>query len=334
MPDDFDLSVASKGAFDALSNPTPPEAPAPVPPADPATPPPSPEAPVTPAPVVATKTYKVKVDGQEVEVPEDELLNGYSRTAKFTKSMMELAEQRKTFETERQQAAEREKAINEFFRDPQNIVRYYESVTGQKLTPAQATAVVAANTPAPPTPGSDEFATISTVQQLAAKEAAEKAATLQQQVATELQRTVQETQKWTATQIQKAQIEADQQRKAVEYHGEINTTVSSLLEQFPVLKAVDDIENILCHDAQRMDPTSLAEAKAALLNVAKARSEKLEAQFTERLKASAVQQTKLQTQGTEPPGGTAPQAAPTAFKLGDAGLSAAALDYMNKAAKK
>ena len=44
--------------------------------------------------------YTVKVDGEEFEVTQDELLSGYSRTKSFTKRSMELAEQRKAFEQE------------------------------------------------------------------------------------------------------------------------------------------------------------------------------------------------------------------------------------------
>lgn len=57
-------------------------------------------------PVVATpesavpRVFKVKVDGQDVEVPEDELVKGYSRTADYTRKTQELAEQRRRFETE------------------------------------------------------------------------------------------------------------------------------------------------------------------------------------------------------------------------------------------
>lgn len=47
-------------------------------------------------------TYRVKVDGQEVEVPLDELLKGYSRTADYTRKTTEVATQRK--ELERTQA--------------------------------------------------------------------------------------------------------------------------------------------------------------------------------------------------------------------------------------
>lgn len=40
------------------------------------------------------KTYRVKVDGQELDVPETELLNGYMRQADFTRKTQELAAER------------------------------------------------------------------------------------------------------------------------------------------------------------------------------------------------------------------------------------------------
>jgi len=51
--------------------------------------------------------YKVKVDGEEVEVNLDEALQGYQRHKTFTKRSMELAEQRKAAE---QEAAEAKQA--------------------------------------------------------------------------------------------------------------------------------------------------------------------------------------------------------------------------------
>lgn len=54
------------------------------------------------------KTYKVKVDGKEIEVPEDELLKGYSRNQDYTKKTMELAaERRQAQEAVQAVAAER-----------------------------------------------------------------------------------------------------------------------------------------------------------------------------------------------------------------------------------
>ncbi|MEK9813016.1 MAG: hypothetical protein VW440_08280, partial [Bordetella sp.] len=48
-----------------------------------------------------TPTYKVKVGKEEVEVPLDELLKGYSRTADYTRKTQEIAETRKAVEAER-----------------------------------------------------------------------------------------------------------------------------------------------------------------------------------------------------------------------------------------
>jgi hypothetical protein len=47
------------------------------------------------------KTFRVKVGNEEVEVSEDELLSGYSRTADYTKKTQALAETRKAVEAER-----------------------------------------------------------------------------------------------------------------------------------------------------------------------------------------------------------------------------------------
>jgi hypothetical protein len=45
--------------------------------------------------------YRVKANGEELEVSLDELLNGYSRTADYQKKTQSLAEQRKAVEAER-----------------------------------------------------------------------------------------------------------------------------------------------------------------------------------------------------------------------------------------
>jgi hypothetical protein len=48
-----------------------------------------------------TKTFKVRIGNEEVEVSEEELLSGYSRTADYTKKTQSLAETRKAVEAER-----------------------------------------------------------------------------------------------------------------------------------------------------------------------------------------------------------------------------------------
>lgn len=52
------------------------------------------------------RTFKVKVNGQEIEVTEDEVLKGYSRTEDYTRKTQQLAQQKKEFE-EREVAAVR-----------------------------------------------------------------------------------------------------------------------------------------------------------------------------------------------------------------------------------
>ena len=46
--------------------------------------------------------YAIRIDGQEEEVPLSELLQGYSRTADYTRKTQSLSEDKKTFEDERQ----------------------------------------------------------------------------------------------------------------------------------------------------------------------------------------------------------------------------------------
>lgn len=53
-----------------------------------------------------TPTYKVKVGKEEMDVPLDELLKGYSRTADYTRKTQEIAETRKAVEADRQKIEE------------------------------------------------------------------------------------------------------------------------------------------------------------------------------------------------------------------------------------
>lgn len=52
----------------------------------------------------APPVYKVKVDGEEVDVTLDELLSGYSRTSDYTRKTQQLAEQRKAADSELESA--------------------------------------------------------------------------------------------------------------------------------------------------------------------------------------------------------------------------------------
>ena len=52
--------------------------------------------------------FTVKVDGQEVEVTQDELINGYSRQQDYTRKTQELSQQRKTIEQQQAELAQRD----------------------------------------------------------------------------------------------------------------------------------------------------------------------------------------------------------------------------------
>ena len=52
--------------------------------------------------------YRVTVDGSEIEVTQDELINGYSRQQDYTRKTQELANQRKTIEQQSQELQQRD----------------------------------------------------------------------------------------------------------------------------------------------------------------------------------------------------------------------------------
>ena len=54
------------------------------------------------------QTFTVKVDGQEVEVTQEELVNGYSRQQDYTRKTQELSQQRKTIEQQQAELEQRD----------------------------------------------------------------------------------------------------------------------------------------------------------------------------------------------------------------------------------
>ena len=53
-------------------------------------------------------TFTVKVDGQDIEVTQEELINGYSRQQDYTRKTQELSQQRKTIEQQQAELAQRD----------------------------------------------------------------------------------------------------------------------------------------------------------------------------------------------------------------------------------
>jgi hypothetical protein len=59
--------------------------------------------------------YRVKVDGQEYEVTQDELVKGYQREADYTKKTQALAEQRKALEAEKIDKDQARNMLNSYY---------------------------------------------------------------------------------------------------------------------------------------------------------------------------------------------------------------------------
>lgn len=115
---------------DAIPNPdiTTLETPAPVDPTPPA------------APVAATPAetlYDVKYGGQVQKVPLSELTAGYQRHLDYTQKTMSLSEQRKAYETEREE-------LRTFLQDPANVQKLYEHLTKGAADPQQALTLASA----------------------------------------------------------------------------------------------------------------------------------------------------------------------------------------------
>ena len=73
--------------------------------------------------------YTVKVDGEELQVTQDELLNGYQRQQAYTRRSQELAEQRKAFEEE---AAQVSKLRNEYAQQLEQLSEQLQQVNQQE----------------------------------------------------------------------------------------------------------------------------------------------------------------------------------------------------------
>lgn len=73
--------------------------------------------------------YTVKVDGEELQVTQEELLNGYQRQQAYTKRSQELAEQRKAFE---QEAAQVSQLRNDYAQQLEQLSEQLKQVNQQE----------------------------------------------------------------------------------------------------------------------------------------------------------------------------------------------------------
>lgn len=81
----------------------------------------------------ASQTFKVKVNGEEVEVPLDELLKGYSREQDYTRKTQAIAEERKAIQSEKQAAADVRDQYSSRLEAVEQIIQQTEPRVDQSL---------------------------------------------------------------------------------------------------------------------------------------------------------------------------------------------------------
>lgn len=121
--------------------------------------------------------------------------------------------------------------------------------------------------------------------------------------------------------------ELEVRQLAGQYSTEINASIEAAMKQFPELRSVRRMEQILREEVGERRPSTLEEAKQLFLAVAKEQSDSLRA-FAEAEKKRAVAQAATLNNGIEPPGGTGIQPAPQKFKLGSEDLRKAFEDSL------
>lgn len=238
----------------------------PVPPTDSATTPPQQAAPPEPLP-----------DPQEQE-------RGYLRDADYRKKTMALAEERRTFEAQRQQEiAQRqayEQRLQQYDRlanDPNSLAQRYA-----ELTQAQA------QMPDPNTP-----ITLAQAQQLVAQQSQ---AVLNQARAEQ-----------TA-----AFFETEKERYKLEYQNEMGRHVSTIVKDNPILKRIPGIDETLDKEAKNLGPKSVEEYKQFVKDRAEWHANDWKKFIGDHEQAAIMRHTKVTTPTINPPGGqiAATQAAP------------------------
>lgn len=333
MPNDIDFSSIRSNAIASLEGNTPEPTEVATSTTEGATGTTTPEG-STPTPTPSeVKKWKLKDAEGDFEADENDLVSGHLRMRDYTRKTQLVAEDRKAVAAERAALAEREQRINAMLSNAENVAQYYEFLTGQKLTPAQAKQVEQGLAPAGNSGANgEEVATLAEAQKLAQQQADQVKAAIEKDMLDKLART----QQWTQEQIAAAHQEAEQARTAAAYHSDIKTTIDAIATEFPLLADNYDkveLEDILCKEVMKAEPKSLEDAKKMLVGLAKERNAKLQTAFDARYQSKVVEQRKVTSNGIQPVGGSAPGPSPVKHRLGDKGLTNAAIAFMEQSQK-
>lgn len=237
--------------------------------------------------VSAPEMYEVKVNGQTIKVPLDELRNGYSRQRDYTEKTMKLSQERDSWSQKEQQYQKQLSEVQQFLSDPR---------VQQALRQLQA----GVTDPSQPM-------TQEQMLQLQSQEAQRQQAMLEQRMAQMSQ-------------------ELEVRTLAAHYSTEIDSTLKGLLDKHSVLQDIDGIEELLRRDVASREPANLQEAKQLFAEAAQMRADRIMSRFQTQQKQNAAEQAKLVRNGIET-GGVRPEIVPPEkkFKLGTSDLFQAAV---------
>lgn len=254
------------------------------------------------------QTFKITVDGQELEVTEADLKAGHMRHRDYTQKTQAVAAEKQAVEAERKQWAQEKaaiaqelSAIDQFLRDQQAMDAYYAKAFGvQRGQPVQM-----------PIHDPNKPLTAADVAEIARYNAEQVRIHNERQLAEVRQETLKTQQAFLASQ-------AAGSRRAAE--AEVDTHISTLLTKYPVLRRFEGIEDELMGEAARYMPTdrkgTLEDAKARLSDAADRRMATIRAIAEDEKKQAAVTAAQLKKTTPEGSGGTAPrQAAPRKLTL-------------------
>lgn len=239
------------------------------------------------------RTYKVKVNGQELVVTEKDLLDGHMRLKDYTQKTQRLADMQRDWETTvkgqvetRATQLEQELAsIDQFLQNREAIEAYMQKAFGGGQAP--------------------QLPQVAADQPLTAKQVADIARYNAEQVRTSTIQQMQQEMNRRETLAVKERAEAAQR---VRIESDINAHINTILDKFPGLRKYDGIEDELMADAAKRlalkGSTDVEEAKQLLGEAAERKIAWAKAISADDKKQAAVASAKLTRNGIEPPGGT------------------------------
>ena len=224
--------------------------------------------------------YKVRSDGEDIEVPLDELISGYSRHSSFTKKSQALADDRKGFEKEvaesrqiRQQAIEiLESAQSASSQTPQKDSEYW-----QNLKDSDPMQFMLERDELRESQMQNQMRE-QQIQQLKAQEEAENQANLEKYIATQRDNLKELIPEWEDAKL------ADSERKAIVEYGKSIGFSDQELEQAYDSRAVATMRKAMLYDKLTQKRGTLKPVKRGSM---KAGSQSIDPRSTKSKKASA-----------------------------------------------